>query len=730
MKKTLIIAVILIMGVMANTVLLAENNTRKNSTVQVVTKTNIFEKFATVRHKDPNIKKIVNKKNNIPLRHRPFGANNSFPVIANYQNTGVTAHSFLSVPAGIIGTFNCKGVSYFGGIVTGETIITADAEDQNKIWFENLVPGGSNKKVYGIIASDNKTVNIPQPQVIYTEGLYKVYLEMYNSTDPITGVFDEATGVLSISSDLWGSHADDGWYELFTGITTYTRTDMSAPEVSYSQPDGALFLGLVPDSWDGYYSACIVGSPFSTWTWRNENIEESVSYNWTYTDSVSGQSFSVDADSLIMDVDDSYYGTPKLKATNSKGISSTFILGTSNSNIGYDSYTIAGGSSSWLGFDPLCDHGVANQDNGFDLLSPGAGAYYFGTGASTFTDADYQSLMVQYDKPLSTLYFEGVNVYLYVFNAPDDAPFTLDVVLAEKDEDGKSKRGSVIATKTIKAKDVTSIEYDNQVVGYTMQFNGFKVMDDDGFVVDKEYIEIDQAFFLELKGIDQQGVTLAVCTESINPPGEDSRSCFSYVGNDTIYQWNNYRQTMYFNLDAAAYPYISLSEEMLYDNRSGGTYQVEVSPFFDTLYIGNESIPDWLQFEFVDEAYTDDVWGATLVVTIDPLAADAEARYFDLEIKSTASSRILTINQGGEVSASSVKTKNDLYAVQNKEGFLVVYPNDMRTLTVYSASGIVVGKYLLSDNGRFQLSDSGLGRGVYLLQLQNGKESRTVKISK
>ena len=642
-------------------------------------------------------------------------------------------NSNLSVPEGLIGTFYCKGLSYFGGTVTGETVIRADASDPNKIWLSNLIPDASNQDVYGIVSSDQKTINIPQGQVAH---IYKdstaTYLSIYGSTDDITGEFDATTGVITITSDYWGSQDADGyWGELFEGTVTYTRSDMMPPTVSYRQPQGALFLGMMPETWEYYSDACIVGSPDTTWIWRNTNIEEGVSYSWKCTDSITNTTIHSDSDSLIMNVDGNYYGTPQLTATDSKnGLSTTFVLGVDYDNEGHDSYTLAGGNGAIIGFDAACDYGAANLDNGFTVLSPRNGVYYFGTGMSDYYGNNLESLLLKYDEPLSTLYFEGVNVYLCAFNAPDNTPLTLNIVYAEKDENGRNKKGALIASKTIKAKDATPIlTSDGTVAGYTLEFSGFETKDEDGLVVSNDYLEVNKAFFLELTGFNVDGVELGVCSEEINPSDGDTRSRFIESGNDSIFGWTSNRQTMYMNLAGAAYPLIWTDKDTVVFYRDGGTDHVEVTPFIDTLYFADQVFPSWLHAEIVDEEYSDNIWGGKLKITVDPIGNNA-ARSYDVVLNSTSCSRKITVMQSTEVSVPVIKTEKAVYAVRNKNGFLVTYPSDAKTMSVYTATGAFVGKYDLPSNLNYQLSSSSLAHGVYILKLQGDNYSKSIKISR
>lgn len=628
------------------------------------------------------------------------------------------------------GAYSCKGISYFGGSVTGETVIRTDEINANKIWISNLVPGGSNKEVYGIVASDKKTISIPQGQKIFVDGADIAYLSIYGSTDPLIVQINASVGVLTVNAELWGAEANDGWYELFMGKVTYTRMDMLPPVASYRQPDGGLFLGFVPETWDSYISSAIISSGYSTWEWKNTSLEEEVSYSWTYTDSITGQNFYSDIDSLVMDVRENYYMTPTLKATNKQGFSSSYVLGADFGNKDNPSYSIAGGNASWLGFDENCDYGAANNDNGFTLLRAGENSYFFGTGVAEFADDNIESLLVFYEEPITPLYFEGVNAYLFVLDAPDDTPFTMNIVLAEKNDEDKSFKGKVLATSTIKAKDAIPIIYNDQVLGYTLKFTDFEEVDEDGFSVVKEYIETDKAFFLELTGFNIPGVTLAVCSEELNPTDGDSRSNFIVEGDTSIYSWVDYRQTMYINLAGALYPYISLSRGTVWDNRFGGTYEIEVTPYFDTLSIENESFPDWLSVEVLNEEYSENKWGATLSITIKPLDASSDPRYFDIELKTTAATRILHINQGGEYVSIKDIQENLVSVSKIQAGFMVKYPAYMKRLTVFNALGLEFGTYNLPETGNFELSGSKLPEGLYILKVEGADKTETIKIMK
>jgi len=722
--RTILVSFSLVLFFVPNMAQVPQSQYFKNGQTSLLIKRQISQQQKNTATDTVEIKR-AHRKTMQKKKAKQTRINNQFN---SYSAPVKSGNNSLNVPTLLTGEFQCKGVSYFGGIIKGTTTITADKIDKNKIWIDNLIPGNSNQSVYAIVESDEKTLTIPQGQIIYKDEYDEAQLKIHNSTSPISGTFNITTGTLEINSNLWGSHNGTSWFEVFSGAVTYTRFDMLPPEASYKQPQGGLFLGLIPNTWDSYLLSCIIASPYVTWNWGNNYVSDNTTYTWSYTDMLSEKNYSQKADSLLMIVEESFYTTPLLKATDKNNRSSTFKLGSNFENTEYESYTVAGGNATWLGLDENCDYSVANLDNGFDYLVAGTDAYYFGTGASSFAENDYKSLLVYYEQPQTKLYFTGVNVYLYVFEAPENTVFTMNIFKPEKDEEGFTIRGESIAKATITAKDVTTIKYNNEVLGYTMQFSDFQYEDIDGFIVSLDHIETDNDFYLELSGFDADGVKMAVASEIFGPADGQSRSFFSIDGDESIYFWEDHNQTMYFNLQNATYSYISFSETMIYDNRSGGTYTFNAYPYFDNIELAQQDIPDWLSVEIIDEEYSDNNWKAQIEVTIDPLSENEEPRYYDLFFNTTAATNSILINQGGEVSNPEQKIKDKIYAYKNNDGHIVFYPENFTSMKIYNLSGKIIGKYSLSNNGNIFLSNTSIPKGIHIISLFGSGISESIKI--
>lgn len=139
----------------------------------------------------------------------------------------------------ILGTLTAKGESYFNGEEEWEVTIEKDADDLSKVWIGNLVPSGSNLKVYGVVTDDKTELRIPVGQEIASSSSYPhILLEGFRGEDgdedipngeSILATID-ADGTITIQ-DWFGSHvytddaasASAGWYNIIMGGTVLKK---------------------------------------------------------------------------------------------------------------------------------------------------------------------------------------------------------------------------------------------------------------------------------------------------------------------------------------------------------------------------------------------------------------------------------------------------------------------------------------------------------------------------
>ncbi len=139
----------------------------------------------------------------------------------------------------ILGTLQAKGNSYFNGDTEWTVTIEKDADDLSKVWIGNLVPDGSNLKVYGVVNADKTEIRIPVGQEIVSTGSYPhVLLEGFRGEDGdediptgenILGTISPE-GVITIQ-DWFGSHvytddaatASAGWFNIMTNNVVFKK---------------------------------------------------------------------------------------------------------------------------------------------------------------------------------------------------------------------------------------------------------------------------------------------------------------------------------------------------------------------------------------------------------------------------------------------------------------------------------------------------------------------------
>lgn len=116
------------------------------------------------------------------------------------------------------------------------------------------------------------------------------------------------------------------------------------------------------------------------------------------------------------------------------------------------------------------------------------------------------------------------------------------------------------------------------------------------------------------------------------------------------------------------------------------------------------------------------------------LGFDNEGRRATLVVKDNKGfSRELIVYQGDHAAADKalsveqVNASGKVSAVYAEGAFLLTYPTDYKTVYIYSMSGQLLGKRILSAGGSDRINVSGLQKGIYLLQFV-GKDAQAVKV--
>lgn len=175
-----------------------------------------------------------------------FGGDKSFTITLSSENVNLGKSKSCTITVEddehplsfILGSFTAKGISYFNGEQEWNVTIEKDADDLNKVWIGNLVPGGSSLKVYGVVNDDKTELHIPVAQDIAASSSYPLialegfYGEEGDEDIPTGGYITfaiAADGTLT-AMDWFGSHVysdtagtSAGWYNIMQSGIVFTK---------------------------------------------------------------------------------------------------------------------------------------------------------------------------------------------------------------------------------------------------------------------------------------------------------------------------------------------------------------------------------------------------------------------------------------------------------------------------------------------------------------------------
>ncbi|MEG1377990.1 MAG: T9SS type A sorting domain-containing protein [Bacteroidales bacterium] len=660
-----------------------------------------------------------------------------------------------ALPAGIVGNKQFAGKEYFDKKnLVWDGFIEADAADETKIWIGDMFFKGeleSPVKFYGIVDAAKKTITVPAGQILaYTQenqpvvlygmtsdlkqaiGTGKNFVFTFDNEGKITVPYYLGTNVGQVSN---------GWYDLFNPGMTVTDLTKVPPVAVYSTPQGMLFQGWITD-WNYFYSTYAYSPILENNVFANTSTTPSAKFDWKL-DEVTSSSSTGDVlqtthpttKDLVFNSTPKTYRMPQLTAQ-MNGKDSVYCVGTPLEQ-GYSYYILSG--DSYSKYEEQNGEVVQTKISGFTTANPqndaayyrignadvnGMTPYLYGTGISS--NGAQQAVISRYEKPLSTLYFEGVDFFLGVFSAPAQTQFTCYIVRIEETGD-KFKRLDTIATSVIHTEDVTMLGQGKLA---TMSFTDFTVMTDMGLPAAVSYLELDDPFIVELTGFQVPKCELAVMSERNNSPTSFNRSYFVINEEDgpNTYQYLE-ALAMLVNLRNAAYAYLIPENEdptIRLDNQ-GSSISMKLYPYYLSIWADNEDdIPEWLSLS-VDENANQTDGSLSIHVSATPLPANVEGRRFDLEMKTWGGKVTVPVVQGivsgiSEVAAISSK------AVMVGDQIELTYQN-MQSVTVTDVNGKIYATYPLAASGKTLIPAAELTKGVYMLQLK-GETTEVIRIVK
>lgn len=718
MKKSLLLTAIALLGISA----MHAQNVSRVAYNPISTE---MQKLSATAHQASTTSKRCQTKQE---RNKFYVQKKFNPLAVEKQKKTRSASDVLS------GIFVMSGKSDFNGTSHWTILIEQDAQNAQKYWITNLVPDATTEKIYGIL--NDATLTFPIGQIIIKTDQITAVFNGINENDEvitsgnITAKIDENKHTISFvegfGSQITNYSSDPTnvgkWFDIILPSAHGVSEPFFTPLTSYLEPEGALNYGLSRN----YYSlkeAVSIASPNTTWKWTNTSVSlKGTEWQWEYTN-IDNQKVTSNENDLSINAKIGEYGVPSLTG-NYKGNDSTYIWGASFDNYGKDRIITAGGASINGANGTMFDLTNANLDYSFISWQFSEKTYPFGTGINSNGWAT-NSLISIYDKPQSPLIFKGVDIYLGVFSAPKTTEFKLYVVKLEIDEEGFPIFKDTIATGSTTAASIISEKKGY----YCLPFEKFVALDEDGFESELSYVETNDQFALIFTGYNKENVELSVFSEYFDRPSNKTYSYFTYIhpktGKEIISSWLDMPNPMYMQLHDAAYPYIYPNVNKIIADANGGTYNLSLSPLYNSLVLDEKTCPDWINI-IQNDHFEQNNWGSDLQIEVKALPQDVNGRSANIKYTSYGASCIITVNQGITTGITTME-ESAIKVTVTSESFEIIYPEKISNVSILNVSGQIITNYGLPASGKYTIPTANLSKGLYLLKFDNNQTIKVIK---
>jgi hypothetical protein len=497
------------------------------------------------------------------------------------------------------------------------------------------------------------------------------------------------------------------------GVAGLNQKSISALDsVLFMRPQGYFWAGMTTD-YSSYYYYFLLGPAYSSSNWRNYS-GGATSYLWTLPDPNGTIDENGDILATITSTEEnpeayypfaSFFSTPSLTASDGTN-SLTYSLG------GVDStYVFAGGS-----FDDYVGTGACNYDCHKNMY-----AYYFEEGDYLFgsgPDGSNDAVANYFEKPSHEYVLDSLWINATYCTLP--AGTELQLIIHKLDEEGNLS--DTIASATAKANNILG-PFGSDNTYYTIVFSEFSVFDADlGFEVTQDYIEISDAILIELKGFNVEGAEFSVMAQEFDTSPVNENNAFVFYYEDGVRDWGSYEgsTTLAFNL-GIIYTYL-FADDTTYIASAGGDSKVfnimsMYSP--EDIWFENE-LPEWLSYDFT---FDEDTWDITLTFNAEALPSGVKGRGTTALLKTYGASFPISITQGDYNSIDGRELMRTR-AFADNGAINLTYAKEYNNVSVYSASGQIIGRYSLPSSGSFSFIPTVKQKGLYLLKL-NGENNRT-----
>lgn len=524
-------------------------------------------------------------------------------------------------------------------------------------------------------------------------------------------------------------------------VTFKNSSSRAATSALYSRPVGAFYLGLDFDGTDGYNpQPYIMAAAFNEVPFLNASTEQNIVWD------VNGNEHTEDVDSegnLFFEIGAGGYYMPRITAGNT-----SYYYGKDfHQQIAYNNCIVWGSVVATDGLWRLTNYhawkgGVWGTDQN--------GAV-FGTGSNQGGTTP-KEIMSRYDKPLSTLYVETIDILLVGVNSnnPMPADGKLDLTIYKINEEGKLTN-EMLGKSEVYTEDLEQAwRYSDGTSMYNAPFK-FKEIDPETGLETEIALEINDAFAIVISGFDKAGYDIGFAFSQAPFVDNGVGGSAYFEMNGEYYSWgkflgpgqtnfvNGYDLVIHLNGMYNLLEVDGYSKNLIAPTQGGDAYytvegqQYTGAVLYSSLpldtenYATIEGIPDWIEYMADDSMYEERGYTA-FRFTATALPSQITGRKAEIILRSKGAVTSFTIIQGDATDVDKI-TAEGIRVNRNGEYIELTYPQSVNSVAVINAAGQMIRDYILPSTGSFSLPTATLNKGLYILKF-NGSQTATVKIVK
>ncbi len=502
------------------------------------------------------------------------------------------------------------------------------------------------------------------------------------------GSFTESTFNPNFTSVKEGG-TYQGSYADYEGVT-YSLPGQ-APTVYY-EPSG-LYLNSTYDSEGQYYGAMYSMLPAyavsnftnltkdfaDSWQWSVDELN----YNEALRDFEVANTITADTRDFAAPLGSAVYSAPKLIGGNEGKLSTPFQWGLMNTDDrtgekNYsDAYIYCGVEGS--SFQTMLT--LANPDNAI------ASHPYLATPDLNQAQYNIASLVLYQGKPDAPLYFEGINMFVYQWQAKENCALKCKIQKVTRDASGKLAMGDVIAEADLDVADVVeSKDFYN-----LLQWKNFYTVDEEGMTNSLDFLQVEDEFAIVIEGWNN-GTFSAIPTVEYYDYGVGPTYTFFNIvqnGQESLVAFTGALYKTYVGYINPIYGYLHTEDDTtVVLPAEGGSKTLHVNPmlaavdsetqeYITALWTDEENdpeyvFPEWIDIETANDTYTKEGYSFDLVVSAGALPEGVEGREEIVNLYQWGAKLSLKVIQGTpsgivEVSGDSKKAaSNHIYTLSGQ----------------------------------------------------------------